>query len=154
MVDVGTHTIFIADVVDGDTLSDQPPMTYAYYHTVKNGKAPKAASTYHPEKDGPAASAPASANTSKKTQWRCTVCGYIYEGDPLPEDFICPVCGKPASVFEKIEVEVPAQEEAKKTQWRCKICGYVYEGDPLPDDYICPICHQPVSAFEKIEVDG
>jgi len=45
-VDVGTHTIFIGEVVDADTVSDGEPMTYAYYHMVKKGRAPKAAPTY------------------------------------------------------------------------------------------------------------
>ena len=45
-VDVGTHTIFIGEVVDADIVSDDEPMTYAYYHMVKKGKAPKAAPTY------------------------------------------------------------------------------------------------------------
>lgn len=38
-----------------------------------------------------------------KITWRCTVCGYVYDGDPLPEDFVCPVCNAPASEFEKVE---------------------------------------------------
>ncbi|GAF89566.1 unnamed protein product [marine sediment metagenome] len=45
-VDVGTHTIFIGEVVDADIISDGEPMTYAYYHIVKKGRAPKAAPTY------------------------------------------------------------------------------------------------------------
>ena len=45
------------------------------------------------------------ADTEKKTAWRCTVCGYILWQEDLPADFICPVCGAPASMFEKIEVE-------------------------------------------------
>jgi len=45
-VDMGTHTVFIGEIVDGDIMSDGEPMTYAYYHQVKKGKAPKAAPTY------------------------------------------------------------------------------------------------------------
>ncbi|GAH45016.1 unnamed protein product [marine sediment metagenome] len=45
-VDVGTHTIFIGEVVDADIVSDDEPMTYAYYHMVKKGRAPKSAPTY------------------------------------------------------------------------------------------------------------
>jgi len=45
-IDMGTHTIFVGEVVDGDIISDGEPMTYAYYHMVKKGKAPKAAPTY------------------------------------------------------------------------------------------------------------
>lgn len=88
-LDIGTHVIFIGEVVDCDVISQEEVMTYAYYHKVKNGTTPKNASSYQ-------------AKTEKKG-WRCTICGYIYEGDPLPEDYICPVCGAPAAVFEKIE---------------------------------------------------
>jgi len=45
-VDVGTHTIFIGEVVDADIISEGEPLTYAFYHLVKKGKAPKAAPTY------------------------------------------------------------------------------------------------------------
>ncbi len=38
-------------------------------------------------------------------KWRCSVCGYVYEGDELPDDFVCPVCQQPAEVFEKVEDE-------------------------------------------------
>ena len=49
------------------------------------------------------AAAPA-AEKQAKTAWRCTICGYIYEGDPLPEDYICPLCKHGASDFEKVEI--------------------------------------------------
>lgn len=87
-LDIGTHMLFIGEVVDAQVLSHEEVMTYAYYHKVKNGTTPKNASSYQ-------------ANTEKKG-WRCSICGYIYEGENLPEDYICPVCGAPASVFEKI----------------------------------------------------
>ncbi len=81
-VDVGTHLIFVAEVEDAEVLSDTPSATYSYYH--KNIK-PK------PQE-----------NKSEKTRWVCKICGYIYEGEELPEDFICPICKHPASDFEKI----------------------------------------------------
>ncbi len=81
-VDLGTHTLFIAAVTDMDVLSDDPSATYAYYQ-----------SSIKPR---PAA-APAG-----KTVWRCRICGYEYEGEELPEDFVCPICKHPASDFEKI----------------------------------------------------
>lgn len=83
-VDLGTHTLFVADVTDGDTLSREPSATYAYYQT--NIK--------------PRPAAPAT-ETGKK-RWVCTVCGYIYEGETLPADFICPICKHPASDFEPV----------------------------------------------------
>lgn len=78
MTDLGTHTLFLADVTDGAVLSEEESVTYSYYQ--KNIK-----------------SAPAAAPVKKG--FVCTVCGYIYEGDTLPEDFICPWCKHPASDF-------------------------------------------------------
>ena len=82
-IDLGSHTLFIAAVEDMDVLSAEPSATYAYY---QSNIKPK------PEKKAP----------SGKTIWRCTVCGYIYEGEELPADFVCPLCKHPASDFEKV----------------------------------------------------
>lgn len=82
-IDLGTHTMFIASVDDMEVLSDVPSATYAYYQASIKPK-------------------PAALPVSGKTVWRCTVCGYIYEGEELPADFICPLCKHPASDFEKI----------------------------------------------------
>lgn len=87
-LDLGTHVMFIGEVIDCDVLCKEEVMTYAYYHMVKNGATPKNAPSYQEK--------------TEKKGWRCTICGYIYEGDPLPEDYICPICGAPASVFEKV----------------------------------------------------
>ena len=65
-----------------DVLSDVPSATYAYYQ-----------SSIKPKPGKPAGS---------KTVWRCTVCGYVYEGEELPADFTCPLCKHPASDFEKV----------------------------------------------------
>lgn len=78
-----THTMFIAEVTDCEVLSENPPMTYGFYH--KNVKP----------KVKPA------GNSDSKECWVCSVCGYIYEGS-LPEDFVCPVCKHGASDFNKI----------------------------------------------------
>lgn len=78
-VDCGTHTMFIADVTDAKVLSDAPSMTYQYYFD------------YVKPKPAPA----------KKASWVCKICGYIYEGDPIPEDFICPWCKHGVEDFEK-----------------------------------------------------
>ena len=81
-IDLGTHTMFIADVTDAVKLSGGTPLTYAYYHAnVKPKPQPK--------------------KTEKKA-WRCKICGYIYEGDPLPADFICPICKHGAIDFEPV----------------------------------------------------
>lgn len=82
MIDLGTHTLFLADVTDGEVLSQDNSVTYAYYQS--NIKT-------------------APADTTKKKGFICTVCGYIYEGDTLPEDFECPWCKHPASDFKPIE---------------------------------------------------
>ena len=85
IIDLGTHSLFICTVVDGEILNDTPSATYAYYH--KNIKT-------QVEKIG--------TTPEGKTVWRCKICGYIYEGEELPEDFICPWCKHPASDFEKV----------------------------------------------------
>ena len=94
-LDVGTHTLFVADVTDVDKLSDVPSATYDYYQ--KNIK-PK------PEAVG--------KTPSGETIWRCKICGYEYVGEELPEDFICPICKHPASDFEKVVTEPPAPAPA------------------------------------------
>lgn len=90
-LDIGSHILFIGEVEEAQVTSDEDVMTYAYYHLVKNGKTPKNASSYQASQE------------TKKVGWRCSICGYVYEGDPLPEDFICPICGAPAAVFEKLD---------------------------------------------------
>jgi len=108
-VDVGTHTIFIGELVGADVLKEGEPMTYAYYHQVKRGTTPKTAPSYIEERKEVA---------SKMAKYRCTVCGYIYDpelGDPdgdikpgtpfedIPDTWVCPVCGASKDQFEKEE---------------------------------------------------
>ena len=78
-IDCGTHTLFIAEVTEALELTSEPSATYDYYH--KNIK-PK----------------PEQKDSGK---WVCKICGYVYEGAELPDDFICPWCQHPASDFEK-----------------------------------------------------
>jgi len=79
MIDLGTHTLFIATVVKAQKLADTAGVTYDYYFkNIKLAPSPKAKG------------------------WVCKICGYVYEGEELPEDFICPLCKHPASDFEKI----------------------------------------------------
>jgi flavin reductase (DIM6/NTAB) family NADH-FMN oxidoreductase RutF/rubredoxin len=110
-VDVGTHTMFIGDVIDAMVFKKDKPLTYAYYHEVKKGTAPKTAPTYRgPEEEGSLQKEAASGYP----KYRCPICGYIYdpaEGDEehgikpgtsfndLPEDWTCPLCRAPKSVF-------------------------------------------------------
>jgi flavin reductase (DIM6/NTAB) family NADH-FMN oxidoreductase RutF/rubredoxin len=108
-VDVGTHTIFIGELVGAEVIREGEPMTYAYYHEVKRGITPKTAPVYIEEKKEVA---------PKMAKYECTVCGYVYDpelGDPdndiapgtpfeeLPDDWVCPVCGAAKSDFEKKE---------------------------------------------------
>ncbi len=79
-IDLGTHILFIAQLVDAIVLSDLATVSYDFYQ--KNIK-------------------PKPEITTKKG-WRCTICGYIYDGEVLPPDFICPICKHGASDFEKI----------------------------------------------------
>lgn len=81
--DLGTHMMFLASVSDADVISSEKAMTYSYYH----------------EKVKPQ---PGSDSSTPKKGWRCTVCGYIYEGEELPPDFICPWCKHGVEDFEKI----------------------------------------------------
>ncbi|MBR0374014.1 MAG: flavin reductase [Mogibacterium sp.] len=82
-IDLGSHTLFIADVVDGEFLSKDPSVTYAYYFANIKPK-------------------PEAKKEEAAKGWICTICGYIYEGDPLPDDFICPLCKHPASDFKRL----------------------------------------------------
>lgn len=80
-IDLGSHTMFICSITESEVINDNESMTYAYYH--KNVKPKKQAEL--------------------KKGWVCKICGYIYDGEELPLDFICPTCKHPASDFEKIK---------------------------------------------------
>ena len=82
-IELDTHGLFICTVSEAKVVSDEESMTYAYYYAnVKPKPQPK---------------------EEKKKGYVCKICGYVYEGDPLPEDFICPLCKHPASDFEPIQ---------------------------------------------------
>ena len=81
-IDLGSHTVFIAEVTEAKVLRDVPSVTYAYYHAHIKPKPPVT---------GP-----------KKKGFVCKICGYIYEGDTLPADFICPLCKHGADDFEPL----------------------------------------------------
>lgn len=83
--DYGTHTLFVAEVTEAKTLSDEKSVTYEYYQSNIKPK-PEAQKE---EKSG-------------KGKWVCKICGYVHEGDELPEDFVCPWCKHPAEDFEKV----------------------------------------------------
>ena len=78
-VDLGSHGLFICKVTEAVHMGDDESMTYDYYH--KNVKPKK---------------------NTKKAGYVCKICGYVHEGDSLPEDFICPICKHGAMDFEKV----------------------------------------------------
>jgi len=108
-LNVGTHTIFIGELVGADVLREGEPMTYSYYRQVKRGTTPKTAPSYIEERK---------ETVSKMAKYQCTVCGYIYDpqlgdadggikpGTPfeeIPDNWVCPVCGASKDQFEKVK---------------------------------------------------
>lgn len=77
-------------------------------------------------------------------KWKCTVCGYIHEGDTPPE--VCPLCKAPAEKFEEIV------EEGSSRRWKCTICGYIHDGDAPPEE--CPICKAGPDKFVEVDEEG
>ena len=84
--DLGSHTLFIAEVVDAIQLNDKAPLTYADY---QNRVKPK------PDNNTP-------KDDRKIKGWRCKICNYVYEGSELPADFSCPLCGHGPEDFEPV----------------------------------------------------
>lgn len=118
--DLGSHLLFIGTVTEGEVLSEAPSATYAFYH--KNIK-PK----------------------SVAKGWKCRICGYVYQGEELPQDFLCPLCNHGAEDFEK---EDGKQEENEEEKYVCSVCGYVHTGDAPPEK--CPICSVGADKFKKV----
>ena len=80
--DWGTHTLFVADVTEARILSQVPSVTYAYYFAhIKPKPQPQ---------------------LTQKKGWVCKICGYVYEGEELPPDFVCPLCKHGPEDFERI----------------------------------------------------
>jgi len=86
-MNLGSHTLFIGEVTDAEILSKEPSLSYAYYHANLKPK-------------------PQVLKTEKRIKaWRCRICGYIYEGEELPADYLCPLCGHPAEDFEPVYMD-------------------------------------------------
>lgn len=81
-IDNDTHTLFIGRIVEADLIEDKEAMTYAYYQENKDDLLKV-------------------TTNNGKTAWVCTVCGYIYYGDELPEGYRCPICGVDKSLFNR-----------------------------------------------------
>ena len=80
-IDLGTHGMFICDVTEARVISNAPSMTYAFYHAHVKPQ---------PQTEG-------------KKGFVCKICGYVYEGETLPDDFVCPLCKHGAAEFEPIQ---------------------------------------------------
>jgi len=95
--DMGSHTLFKANITDAKVLSNEESVTYSYYQ---------------------ARIKPRPQKKEEQKGYRCTVCGYVYEGDTLPENFVCPLCKHPAEDFERIggeNGEASTEENTGKT---------------------------------------
>ena len=82
-LDYGTHTLFVADITEARVISNEPSLTYTYYFDHIKPKP-------QPAEEG-------------KVGWVCKICGYVYEGEELPPDFICPLCKHGAEDFERLK---------------------------------------------------
>ena len=83
VIDLGSHSLFIAKVVDAVSINSEPSLTYAGYHDhVKEKLAPK-------------------TNSDGEVVWVCEICGYEYKGDEVPDDFLCPWCKHTKEYFHK-----------------------------------------------------
>ena len=81
-IDNETHTLFIGKIIEADKFNDKKEMTYGYYQENKEELL--------------------KVKTDKgNTAWICTVCGYVYYGEEVPEDYICPICGVDRTLFKK-----------------------------------------------------
>lgn len=125
-VEFGTHTLFVAEVTEAAVLSNEPSVTYAYYFA-----------HIKPKKN---------AAPVQKSGWVCKTCGFVYEGDTLPEGYECPICKHGPEDFERVVAPDPPTGH----KWVCEICGYEYEGDSLPADYECPLCKHGAADFKQI----
>ena len=70
VLDLGSHTLFIGQILDGEVLNDKPSCSYSHYQTQIKPQTKKAATK----------------------QWECRICGHIYEGEEVPDDYLCPLC--------------------------------------------------------------
>ena len=142
-VDMLSHTLFIADVVETKTLSDKPALTYAYYHQHMKSQHQKTSS-------------------AGKTRWVCEVCGYVYEGNELPDDFICPWCKHGKAEFKKMDGDPSSNNNnnnninlnnQKMKKYKCNVCNVEFE---LEDgaELVCPVCGAGAEDLELISDDS
>ncbi|MGI5912961.1 MAG: rubredoxin [Syntrophomonadaceae bacterium] len=113
-IDVETHTLFIGKVINAEVLSNEEPLTYAYYQQIKRGTAPSPAPITNTlgqtTEEG-------KGEDNKMQKYECLLCGYVYDpavGDPeseiapgttfedIPEDWVCPICGASKEQFQPV----------------------------------------------------
>ncbi len=131
-VDLSSHGMFICSVTEAKVVSDKETMSYTYYQ--KNVKP----------------------QPKTKKGYICKICGYVYEGDELSGDFVCPVCKHGAIDFEPLSNDNNEKNEESKERknnmktYKCKICGEVFtvEDGALA---ICPRCKQKGDKLELVE---
>lgn len=147
--DLGSHGLFLCSVEEAQALSSAETMTYAYYFANVKPK--------------PAAKA-------KSKGYVCKICGYVYEGEDLPADFICPICKHGVADFEPLDAagSQPApvvspvstkSENSTMKKYVCTLCGYVYDPaendgvafEDLPADWVCPTCGVGKDQFEEVQ---
>ena len=90
------------------------------------------------------------SETNESCVWRCSVCGYLHEGEAAPDE--CPICGAKSGEFESCEeirkVESTAIPLARAKAWRCLVCEYLHEDEQPPAE--CPVCGAPAHQFEAV----
>lgn len=81
-IDNDTHTLFIGKIIEADKFNDKEEMTYAYYQEHKNELLKV-------------------STENGEVAWVCSICGYVYYGEEIPDDYICPICGVGKELFNK-----------------------------------------------------
>jgi len=135
-LELGSHTLFVGEITEAETLSASETCTYDYYQShIK-----------------PRPAAPA------KKAWVCSVCGYVHEGEEMPEDFLCPLCNHGKTDFVFTDSTAPntakaiASADTAAKKWKCTVCGEIVESDVRPDK--CPLCKAPGEKFEEVVESG
>lgn len=105
--DLGSHTLFLAELTEAKVLNTEESVTYSYYQKFVKPKPPKAT----------------------KKGWRCMICGYIHEGEDLPDDFVCPWCKHGKKDFEKIAPEENSVSVELKGSQTEKNLAYAFAGE-------------------------
>jgi len=142
-LDLGTHIMFIADVTKEVELKKSETLTYSYYHANIKPKQ--------------------NLGGVKKVFYVCSVCGYVYEGETLPDDYICPLCKHDKSAFVKQETidnknnesslensktkTLNDVQENKSKKYVCPVCGYESDTDDFNGK--CPLCNAEMKIANK-----